>query len=233
MTNNGFTKFPNRLWGTNLSPGAKLTYAAIASFAYGAKTTAWPGQETLALMTGFSARSIRRFTAELEKAELVRVERRTWGVNRYHLKGAEPVATESANMSSDTGQDVPPRQDTVSAKEDNSNKSRENNTERRSSEDTMSGVEKQVSQVRNQTNEESNDSKLPSSNEAVTQSEPSETEATRLQRLRLHSWSRDLTDEELLAYPHDPEDRQAYAEWLRKVWRRKQSEMSVKQDAAS
>jgi hypothetical protein len=47
MQVNGFTKLPNSLWAAPVSPEAKLTCAAIASVAHGAKTMAWSSQATL------------------------------------------------------------------------------------------------------------------------------------------------------------------------------------------
>jgi hypothetical protein len=85
MHQDGFTKLPNSLWAAPVSPQAKLTYAAIASFAYGTKTTAWPSQATLARQTGYCERSIRRFAAELEAAGLIRIERRSGTASLYEL----------------------------------------------------------------------------------------------------------------------------------------------------
>ena len=138
----GFTKLPNSLWAAAVSPEAKLTYAAIASFAFGAKTTAWPSQTTLAGRTGYCERSIRRFTAELEAAGLVRVERRSGRASLYAL--AAPVGESGA--ASYPGQGVrrprpegPAAPDQESAEEDQG----KTTNEQRSSSDVESAVEGQ------------------------------------------------------------------------------------------
>jgi hypothetical protein len=125
MNQDGFTKLPNSLWAAPVSPGAKLTYAAIARFAYGTKTTAWPSQATLARQTGYSERSIRRFAAELEAAGLIRIERRSGTSSVYEL--LDPVG--HSGVGSQTGLTVhtprpegPYAPDPESAKEDDTNK---------------------------------------------------------------------------------------------------------------
>jgi hypothetical protein len=231
MARNGFTRFPNHLWESQLSPGAKLTYACISSFAWGSNTIAWPSQGKLATMTGYSDRSIRRFTEELEKAGLVTVERKAWSGNRYHLTGAEKVAAEPAKMSPDTGHVVLSTSETVSDKEDNSNQSRENNTELRSSEDMRSGVEKQSPSVRTHFDWEKRDSRLPLPRERHPQEELSRDDAYRLKELRRQHLKADLTDEELLTRPDENEDRDAYGAWALKLWRRRESERAARQNS--
>ena len=123
MITNGFTKFPNHLWGSSLTAGAKLTYAAIARFAWGSSTTAWPSQDTLSSMTGYSVRTIRRYTKELKQAKLIGVDRETWQGNRYHLLRADAVTAEEDRMADESGQNGLLTQDTVSSKEDTMNRS--------------------------------------------------------------------------------------------------------------
>jgi Helix-turn-helix domain len=140
MSPGGFTKFPNCLWGRQISAGAKLTYLAIASFAYGSKPTAWPSQSTLSSMTGYSDRSIRRYTEELEGANLINVERRPRRVNRYELTLSTGLASEEDRMASYAGHDVLRVSETVSGEEDKLNKTRaEEKTKRISSTVTISG----------------------------------------------------------------------------------------------
>ena len=142
MHANGFTKLPNSLWAAPVSPEAKLTYAAIASFAYGEKTTAWPSQATLARKTGYSERSIRRFTAELDAAGLVRIERRRGRASVYTV--IAPVGQAGVEASAGLSDHLPrpqspPPPDGESAEEDQRNTTNESVF----SPDSGSGVEGQ------------------------------------------------------------------------------------------
>src|SRR4051812_1617492 len=125
MNQDGFTKLPNSLWTASVSPQAKLTYAAIASFAYGSKTTAWPSQTTLARRTGYSERSIRRSASELEAAGLLRIERRSGTSNVYELlvpAGHSGVETQTGHTVYSPRPRSPYPQDTESSKEDETNR---------------------------------------------------------------------------------------------------------------
>jgi len=110
----GFTKFPNWLWTAGVSPEAMLTYVAIKSFAWNAKTTAFPSQATLAGLTGYCERSIRRFTGELEAAGLVSVERHPGRASVYSIVAPDG---ESAAVS-DPGPTVRPAPDRESGTPD-------------------------------------------------------------------------------------------------------------------
>jgi Helix-turn-helix domain len=125
---NGFTKLPNSLWEAPVSPEAKLTYAAIASFAYGTKTTAWPSQATLARQTGYCERSIRRFAAELEAAGLIRIERRSGTASLYELlapAGQSGVGSQSGLRVHEPRAEGPHPPGPESAKEDKTKKANE------------------------------------------------------------------------------------------------------------
>ncbi len=82
----GFTQVPNVvLRDTRLSPGAKLCYALLLSYAW-QKDSCFPGQETLAEDAGASRRSIVRFMKELEQSGYLEKKRRGLGkTNVYTL----------------------------------------------------------------------------------------------------------------------------------------------------
>lgn len=84
----GFTKFPNAvLRDSNLSVPARLTYAMVASFAYGDKDYCFPGQETLAQHLGVSTRKVRDYLNELVEAGYLEKKRRGFNLtNVYTLK---------------------------------------------------------------------------------------------------------------------------------------------------
>lgn len=79
----GFTQVPNHiLRATDLSVGAKLTYAMLLSYAW-QNDFCFPGQETLADDMGVSRRSVTSFIKELQTADLITVKRQ--GLNRPNL----------------------------------------------------------------------------------------------------------------------------------------------------
>ncbi|NLF76926.1 MAG: helix-turn-helix domain-containing protein [Chloroflexi bacterium] len=82
----GFTQVPNVvLRDTSLSPGAKLCYALLLSYAW-QKDSCFPGQEALAKDAGTSRRSIVRFMKELEQSGYLEKKRRGLGkTNVYTL----------------------------------------------------------------------------------------------------------------------------------------------------
>ena len=82
----GFTQVPNHvLKSDKLSPGAKLAYAMLLSYAW-QNDYCFPGQERLAKDMGAGLRSIVRFIQELEKQEFVTIKRRGQGKpNLYEL----------------------------------------------------------------------------------------------------------------------------------------------------
>ena len=57
------------------SPSSKLLFMVLASFVNGPDEAAWPSQSTLAMMTGLTARGVRKATKQLEAAGLIRVEK--------------------------------------------------------------------------------------------------------------------------------------------------------------
>jgi biotin operon repressor len=83
----GFTQVPNVvLRDTSLSPGAKLCYAMLLSYAW-QKDSCFPGQEALAKDLGISKRSTVRFMKELEKSGYLEKKRRGLGrTNVYTLR---------------------------------------------------------------------------------------------------------------------------------------------------
>jgi biotin operon repressor len=90
----GFTQVPNFiLRGSQLSIGAKLTYAMFLSYAWH-NERCFPGQERLAEDMGMSRTSVTAFVGELERRGLIAIQRRGQGktnlytVNFQVKKGA-------------------------------------------------------------------------------------------------------------------------------------------------
>lgn len=92
LTQGGFTQVPNAiLKSTELSVGAKLTYAMLLCYAW-ANDFCFPGQDRLAKDMGVGLRSSHRYIKELEARGYVRILRRGLGrPNLYelHVKAAK------------------------------------------------------------------------------------------------------------------------------------------------
>lgn len=86
LTTNGFTQVPNHLLKSEkVSPGAKLAYAMLLSYAW-QNDYCFPGQERLAKDMGSGVRSVVRYIQELEKNEFLKVKRQGQGrSNLYEL----------------------------------------------------------------------------------------------------------------------------------------------------
>jgi hypothetical protein len=82
----GFTQIPNAiLRRPDVTPGAKLTYMALLSYAW-QKGSCFPGQDTLADDLGVSKRSVVTYLQQLQDAGLLHVKRRGLGqTNIYTL----------------------------------------------------------------------------------------------------------------------------------------------------
>lgn len=82
----GFTQVPNFiLRDSNLTIGAKLTYAMFLSYAWH-NEMCFPGQDRLADDIGMSRTSVTAFIGELEKKGLVAIQRRGQGkTNLYTI----------------------------------------------------------------------------------------------------------------------------------------------------
>lgn len=75
----GFTQVPNFiLRATDLSVGAKVTYAMFLSYAWN-NDSCFPGQERLAQDMGMSRSRVTEFIGELERAGLISIQRRGQG----------------------------------------------------------------------------------------------------------------------------------------------------------
>ena len=83
----GFTQVPNHiLRSTDLSVGAKLTYAMLLSYAW-QNDFCFPGQEKLAVDMGSGKRSVVRYIDELERAGIISIKRQGLGMsNVYTLR---------------------------------------------------------------------------------------------------------------------------------------------------
>jgi len=86
ITTHGFTQVPNHiLRNSKLTPGSKLVYTLILSYAW-QKDSAFPGQEKLAGDMGGGLRSITRHIKELVAKKFLTISRRGQGkTNVYTL----------------------------------------------------------------------------------------------------------------------------------------------------
>ena len=86
LSRHGFTQVPNSvLKSEKLSPGAKLTYTMLLSYAW-QNDYCFPGQERLAKDMGSGLRSVVRYVQELEKKNFVKITKRGLGrPNLYEL----------------------------------------------------------------------------------------------------------------------------------------------------
>ena len=86
LSREGFTQVPNAvLRSDKVSPGAKLTYAMLLSYAW-QNDFCFPGQETLAKDMGSGLRSVSRYIKELEEAKFLKIKKLGQGrVNLYEL----------------------------------------------------------------------------------------------------------------------------------------------------
>lgn len=86
LSRDGFTQVPNCvLKSDKLSPGAKLTYTMLLSYAWD-NEYCFPGQETLAKDMGSGRRSVVRYIKELEESKFLKIKKLGQGrVNLYEL----------------------------------------------------------------------------------------------------------------------------------------------------
>jgi Helix-turn-helix domain len=86
LSQKGFTQVPNALLRHKaVSPGAKLVYAMLLSYAW-QNDFCFPGQETLAKDMGVTSRSVRTYLKELEGNKFLTIQQQGQGrVNIYHL----------------------------------------------------------------------------------------------------------------------------------------------------
>lgn len=86
VTAEGFTQVPNHvLRSKKISPGAKLTYAMLLSYAWN-NDYCFPGQARLSSDMGAGERSVVRHVQELETQGFIKIKRRGQGkVNIYEL----------------------------------------------------------------------------------------------------------------------------------------------------
>jgi hypothetical protein len=85
MLRAGFAAFPYLVMNdTMLSVGARFTYAILLQFAWQQEET-FPKQETLARRIGISARQVRRYLAELKRADYIQIKRRDKRYNNTYI----------------------------------------------------------------------------------------------------------------------------------------------------
>src|SRR5919199_350993 len=87
----GFTQIPNAiLRRRDISPGAKLAYVMLLSYAW-QKDSCFPGQEALAEDMGVTSRSVRTYLQQLVSSGLLIVKQRGLGLtNVYYLPRFQP-----------------------------------------------------------------------------------------------------------------------------------------------
>ncbi len=86
FTESGFTQVPNAiLRSKKISPGAKLAYAGLLSYAWN-KESCFPGQDTLGGDIGVTRQTVNEYIKELKTKGFIRVTRRGQGrSNLYEL----------------------------------------------------------------------------------------------------------------------------------------------------
>ena len=86
LTTKGFTQVPNHLLKSEkISPGAKLAYTMLLSYAW-QNDYCFPGQNRLAKDMGSGVRSVVRYIQELEQHDFIKVKRQGQGrSNLYEL----------------------------------------------------------------------------------------------------------------------------------------------------
>ncbi len=83
LSQHGFTQVPNAILRTsNLSPGAKLAYIMLLSYAWN-NDFCFPGQETLAKDIGVGRTSTHHYIKELSSKGYIKVKRQ--GMNKPNL----------------------------------------------------------------------------------------------------------------------------------------------------
>src|SRR3954463_10341643 len=96
-----FTQIPNTiLKRKDVSPGAKLTYVALLSYAW-QQGSCYPGQATLADDIGVGQRSVVRYMKELQDSGLLDVKRRGLGRTNLYTLSSWVKAKKSSQPSSD------------------------------------------------------------------------------------------------------------------------------------
>ena len=86
----GFTQVPNHvLKDPSLSPGAKLTYAMLLSYAWH-NDFCYPGQERLAVDLGAGKRSVVRYLQELGEARYIKIRKRGQGRTNIYVLSLKP-----------------------------------------------------------------------------------------------------------------------------------------------
>ena len=86
LSEKGFTQVPNALLKhPQVSPGAKLAYTMLLSYAWH-NDFCFPGQERLGKDMGVNERSVRTYLKELESKKFLTIKRQGQGrPNIYHL----------------------------------------------------------------------------------------------------------------------------------------------------
>ena len=79
LSQKGFTQVPNALLRhKSISPGAKLVYTMLLSYAW-QNDFCFPGQETLAKDMGVTSRSVRTYLKELEAKKFLTIQQQGQG----------------------------------------------------------------------------------------------------------------------------------------------------------
>lgn len=86
VSQKGYTLVPNYvLYKSDLTANAKLVYAMLLSYAWGAKDHARPGQDRIAKQCGLSKRTVIRAIKELSSAGFLTILRRGRGWTNIYV----------------------------------------------------------------------------------------------------------------------------------------------------
>jgi hypothetical protein len=98
LTRHGFTQVPNHMLRSDkITPGAKLAYAMLLSYAW-QNNYCFPGQERLAKDMGVSDRSVRTYLHELETKQILKIRRQGQGrPNVYELDVRKTASSSTAS----------------------------------------------------------------------------------------------------------------------------------------
>ncbi len=88
----GFTQLPNYVLKSNeLSPGAKLAYAVLLSYAW-EKDSCFPGQDRMGKDLGVGRQAVNGYLQELKKYKFISWKRRGLGkTNIYYILDYKPI----------------------------------------------------------------------------------------------------------------------------------------------
>ena len=108
-----YTIVEDILFECDLSSLQKLTLASLLRFA-GKDDSAWPGLKRLARCTSSSVRQVQRILEELQKLQLLRIDRRAGTTSMYHIPELELIGKTLLGIWENSPQYKPTTPDTTS-----------------------------------------------------------------------------------------------------------------------